>query len=229
MEDIFNTDPVNNDVIADTLIGEGKKYKSADDLAKGYVNAETHIHELRRDLAALRAQKELEEANKQNPPQTPSEPPVIKTPTEDPVQAPKVSDEDWRTRFREEFASVTEEQKHRNNLEAVATEMKTLYGDKANERVLAKANELGVTAEYLKDMAARTPNGFRSIMGMGAGSTSTPGASSEYRPQVDAGGNKRNFAYYEELRKTSPSKYFSREVQQELFRQAKALGDAFYR
>lgn len=231
MEELFNTDPVNNDIIADTLVGEGKKYKTADELAKGYANAETHIQELRRDLAALRAEKELEEAKKNNPPQNANEPPATPTPAaEPPATAPKASDEDnWRARIREEFEAVTEEQKHRNNLEAIANEMKTAYGDKANERIRNKAAELGVSVDYLKDMAARTPSGFRSLMGMGSQSTSTPGADSNFRPPQNDGGNKMNFTYYEELRKSNPSKYFSREVQQEMFRQAKNLGDAFYR
>lgn len=52
LTDQVNENPADNAI--DALVGEGKKYKDANELARAYTNANMHINELRDDLDGMR-------------------------------------------------------------------------------------------------------------------------------------------------------------------------------
>jgi hypothetical protein len=53
---IFNADPNANKDLVVELVGEGKTYKTVDELAKGKINADIHIKRLEEEAKALREQ-----------------------------------------------------------------------------------------------------------------------------------------------------------------------------
>lgn len=230
MADIFGDQPINDDVSFETLVGVDKKYKDVNDLAKAYVNADTHIEDLRRDLAQARAEldakKNLPTADTQQQIQPDPAPSV-------PVQPQ--NREDLRTQLREELKSLTLEQTFEQNVQTTAQTLLDYFGDeqKAAQAIKTKAQELGVSVNWLRDSAARTPQGFYKIMGVNLDdvnrkNTSTPAPENEVRFDSTNRGNVKNYDYYKNLKKDNKAAYYSVAVQQEMQKQARELGDAFY-
>jgi hypothetical protein len=234
MPDIFGDQPINDDVTVDILVGEGKKYTDVNNLAKGYVNAENFIEELKRELALERAQKDANTLNNtdgSNQQQTPT-PPTSATPSE-PVKPQ--SPEDLRTLISEEVANLAQSKRFEENIESTASRMVEVYGSpaKAQEALAAKAKELGVNVEWLRDAAARSPSAFYATMGIPSTpqtptSTETPAPRSDVRVSPVMNGGEKNYNYFQELRRTNKSQYYSTETQAEMHRLAREKGDAFY-
>src|SRR5690606_2270454 len=141
-----------------------------------------------------------------------------------------VSSENLSELVRQELAKADEQKSFSTNVDKVAQRLSDEYGSvqKANEVVNAKAKELGVSVEWLMDAAGKSPNAFFATIGLnGAHSNNTPVSFSE-RNVRDGGGSKKNYKYFEELRKSNSKAYYSAPVQRELFTARKELGDAFY-
>lgn len=233
---IFSPDPVNEDVTADILIGDGKKYKDANDLAKAYVNADTHIGELRRDLLAAKAELDVLKTNSTTRPndvpgedtQQRQDPPHV-----DPnIPSPKVNEEEFRDTLRREVEALDQEKRASQNAEAAAQRLVEHYGDaaKANEAVRRRAQELGVSTEWLRDAAAKSPQAFYASMGIdqNATSRSSPAPRNDFVPDRQNMRGAKKYSDFEELRKTNKVKYYSPETQREMQELAREQGSAFY-
>jgi len=93
---------------------------------------------------------------------------------------------------------------------------------KATEATLAKAAELGLSVDFLKDTAAKSPTAFLKVMGVdttqqannGVGVSKTDINTQGFKIQgtVEVGTK----AYYDKLRKEKPSEYFSATIQQQI-------------
>lgn len=230
-DEIFNSAPLNDGVTLDTLVGDNQKYKTPDELAKAYVNADNHLDELRRDNAQLKAERDalkitppvVQEQAKQDPapPVTPKAPEVV----------------DTRSQIREELKAITLEQKFEENVETTAQKLIEVYGDpaRASEAVKRRAAELGVGVEWLRDAAARSPSAFYASMGIKPNEAptnrETPAPKNEMRTDVNLNqraGSKQSYAHFNELRKTDKARYYSVAVQAEMQKAAREQGDAFY-
>ncbi len=227
--DVFADQAQNDDVTIDTLVGEGKKYRDVSELAKAYINADSHIEELRRDLAQSRARSDAEK----------NQEPVVPTQQQQSDPTPAVterpqSNEDLRTLVGRELEALTQSKKFEQNVESTAQTLVQHFGDaqKANQAVKDKARELGVDPEWLRDSAARSPKAFYATMGIDPEperrDTSTPAPRSEIRLDSTQSNGKKNYAYFETIRKSDKGQYYSQPVQNEMHRLAKEMGDAFY-
>lgn len=240
-ENLFNetpleentTDESSNEQIVQEfslLVGEGRKYKDENALAKGYMNAESFIEELRADLAKERAAKtppsppvEVDTGNNRNPPVERSTPPVK---------------EDLANRIREELKILSEEEKLKGNLANVEIVMLKNFGDQkaANAAIISKAKELNVSTKWLEDTAKSTPNAFFTIMGVTetvapVTPASTPAPKGNVNlnaPLANKAQGERGYAFYEQLRRSDKGKYFTPAIQKEMVEQRKKLGDNFY-
>lgn len=235
MPDIFGDQPVTNeDVTVDVLVGEGKKYSDVNNLAKAYVNAEGFIEELKRELALERAQKDANKLNNTDGlPQQQSLPPQTPAPQTEPVQPQNT--EDLRTLISEVVESQSQAKRFEQNVETTAQRMIEVFGSaaKAQEALAAKARDLGVNVEWLRDAAARSPTAFYATMGIPADTaspqnTSTPAPRSDVRVSPTLNNGEKTYSYFQDLRRTDKSKYYSAETQAEMHRLAREKGDAFY-
>lgn len=250
---VFSPDPVNEvelDLGLNDLVGEDRKYKNPDELAKAYANIEKHARQLEAENAQFRAKVDQFEnlnnnnnnnatnkTNQNNPDPTGGEqPPKADQPPKTPSnEAPKSGEQvDWRSQIRDEIKALSEEERGVQNMEAAAAKMVEVYGSpqKANEAVQKRARELGVSVEWLRDSASRSPQAFYATMGMNANSgtsTRTPSSGEGVRLENQNPGNIRNFEYYERIRKENPKQYFTPAVQQEMLKQARTMGDEFYK
>ena len=232
MADIFDENTQAN--IFDQIVGEGKKFADPESLARGKVEADRTIEdrnrelsEYRQEMARLREELELTKSQIRAPTQATDPSRDTTQPVEEPI--------DLATRIREELERRTEEDKKTQNLNEAVAKLNTLYGEKAGEVLRTKAQELGVPVQWLKDQAAASPKAFYATLGLDDHTTSNVStvrgdvnterlADIQTSTAVKSG----TYKWYDALRKENPKQYFTAEVQNRMFADAKRLGDAFY-
>lgn len=244
MADIFNaeggqTNPLDGIDLND-LVGEGRKYSDPDQLAKGYAHLEVHSKNLEKELADLRAAQDLRDAslnNHNNPVDNGQEqPPVANQPLETPNNAPRENSPtpgnvDFRSQIREEVKALNEADRFNQNLDSAVQKLIDLHGseDGAAQAIRKRAQELNVSVEWLRDSAGKSPDAFFATMGLDKTPTNrmTPAPRNEMRTNPNDG--RRDFEFYDKMRKDNPKLYYSRETQAEMLAQAKQQGSDFYR
>jgi len=221
------------------LVGEGKKYKNADELAKSRIAADDHIHTIERENAELKAERErlqeaantkialsdvLEELKKANSEPT-GEPPVI-------------SEEDIRNLVK---GTLTEERKadiantNRDRVNQAVLERNANDPAKAKEFVNERAKELALTPKMAKELSETSPQAFLTLFGL-SDSAPAPQAqvpqqqqSTEARETV-VPANQRDQSYYTKLqREMGTTKFWgNKQLVQEMYKNAELMGEQFY-
>jgi len=205
--------------IVSALVGEGKKYKTLDDLAKGYINADGFIEQLKAENRELKekatAAKTVDDVlQRLNQQQTAQE--------GDPSPAPtKGVDVAELSKLVEATVTGLETQKQRrSNMLKADAKMKEVFGEKAGE----KFAEVAATPELQKiytELASVDPDKFISLFvgdvpkntGVGAGGTvnTTVNYSS-----ANPAGRMQQFGtkeYFDNIRRTDPKTYYSTDFQ----------------
>lgn len=231
------------DHLAD-LVGEGKRYRDAQALAKAVKDKDEFIERLKKENAtarsALRGEQKIDEfldklktiktpvagATNQdgtNPDQKKHEPAPMNNETETKgltaVEVEQILE-------RREAARKAE-----NNLREALELAKGAFGANFGATLKAKAEELGVSQEYITDVAKTSPQAFARLVGAQGGNKGSAGPAQTVVNSAalkDNKGNVKNSQYYKELRKKiGDAEFFKPQIQNEIFRQVKALGDAF--
>lgn len=222
------------------LVGEGKKYKTLEDLAKSRVEADAFIDQLKSETATLREElarlttktnaddtlEKLMEAlkNKNNDPGS-------KTP--EPVQ-PKDSGNQPGTLTSEDIVKIMEarEQAQRevSNLNQSLAALKKVYGEKSDEVLNQKAVDLGVGRDEIEAIAKKSPSAFANLVGLNrSDSTTRPMARDGVHlpPNQTPKDGVRNKAYYDNVRKEMGISKFimDKSLQVQLHRDMMRLGD----
>ncbi len=141
--------------IFNDYVGEGKKYKTAEEAIASIPHAQSHIAKLEADNKTLREQQQAIEAKlaallaNQTPTSGVTAPaPQVGT------AATTVDVEALVAQALVKQQALTQAQA---NSSKVAAELKQLYADKAESAYVAKAQELGLAVEDLNNMAAKSP------------------------------------------------------------------------
>jgi len=220
--------------IIDDLVGEGKKFKTVEDLAKGKKEADEFIERLKREQAELRdeLQKRLgmeELLNK------------VKTAQKEPEENHPAFDEAALDALvTEKLSSKEKERQMAANAELANSKMVETYGDvaKAKEVLLSKAADLGMEPVELHAMAQRNPKAFLSLMGVGSKASVTPAKtpSGTTNPTAmstqHAGADPNTYAYYSAMRRDNPRLYYTAKIQNEMAQkaeEARRSGRDFYK
>ena len=235
-----NTDLL--DVTVDSLVGEGKKFKTVDDLAKGKAESDRVIAAREQELSELRTELSKRESIEQaiqrltKPPIQSAEPVLEPKPA---ANTPSFTDEDLVARIREVTKQESEQEQIKANVKSVANRLIEVYGSeaKANEVVNQKAQELGLSVDFLQSVAAKSPNAFFVTVGLEVTPQATPAVShGDVNPQALAnarpGIKPGSYEYFEEIRKTNPAQYFKPATQNALMKAAfaaAAKGETFGR
>ena len=214
------------------LVGEDKKFKSVEDLAKGKAEADAFIKKLTDELAEVRKDLDtkigLEEfltkmkANEQNGSEEVNDGQPI---SDDP--SPNANIEE----LVEQLLSKREQtQSAKANETKVASKLTEVYGDKAREQVQRAAEALGTTPAELQEIGRKNPSMLFRLMGLEgrqAPSGSTVPTSTVHISDNGTGGE-RNHAYYQNLKKENPKLYNSPKVQVAMHKDAMRLGERFF-
>lgn len=228
-----NTATQEQSEIVAALVGEGKKYKTHDDLAKAYINADSFIEQLKAENRELKEKAAsaktvddvLERLQQQHNAQS----------DDNQVTQKNVSAADLTKLVEATVTGLeTQKQRHANLLKADAL-MKKEFGEKATE----KYSQVAVTPELQKvytDLAAVDPIKFVSLFtggvkpeqttaDMGGVNTDVNFSQANNSGKTTTPGTKE---YYDNVRRSDPAKYYSQSFQLEMDKTVRGKPDLYY-
>lgn len=240
MTDIFSDDP-NKDYFSE-LVGEGKKFKDAAALAKAKVEADNFIEQLKRENAQMRQSISSEEKldalldqlKKLQAPSsgttiTSGNQPLESVPNQNPQTQTKALTVDEVQRLLDEREAKAREQQ---NLNFAVQKAKEAFGANAKTVIETKASELGMSYDDLVAEAKKRPQAFLKLIEANGPTSATRAPQTQINSAAaakDSNGNVKNNAYYSKLRKEiGNAEFFKPAIQNEMERNAKLLGDAFW-
>jgi len=224
------------------LVGEDKKFKSIEDLAKGKIEADNHLKQLEGELATLRqamAEKETE-ADKSATAATLIE--AIKQATQ--AQSEEGEDQTLPKETLEQMvrsiidSKSTEETRKTNYREANQFVLDKFKGDVEAARTYTaeRAKQLGMDIETLKALGEESPAAFKRLIQseQSTGSQSVSGLPETHiesratnQPMMIDGHHTR--AYYNQLKQeVGAGKFWTdHKIQGQMYKDQMALGDRF--
>ncbi len=219
------------------LVGDGKKFKDVEALAKGKLEADRHISEITQTLAELREEVAKQDyakdllAKLQN---KGTESGTVNSATENNTGNSASGNTTQETSIEAlvEQAILKKEQSRsiEQNIATANEAVVAQYGEKAAEVVKAKAQELGISVERLKEIAAESPTAFLQLVGGTTKKvdTSVLPKSSIRTESMSSTPTDRTFEFYQKMRRDNKSLYYSPKIQRTLMEDRQRLGDKFY-
>lgn len=224
------------------LVGEGRKYKTVEDLAKAQFHANSYIPHLNREMDELREftrsiqQDRTERANLEqrltelqnmltssgNTPDANEETP--KPSNLDPQQLEEILEK-----------KLTEREKLRKeeeNYNTVVEKLKERYGSDYVRSLQEDTESLGLTPDYVNELARKSPKALFRTLGFDQpkgkdlfqAPPTTDRRSGTFTP---SGSDKRTWSYYQNLKKENPLVYLDPKIQVQMHKDRLALGEAF--
>lgn len=222
-------DPSAEQPSVQALVGEGKKFKDFEALAKSKLESDAYIEQLKSEAAELRnelkakvtADEVLASINKKSGNQPAASEHSAEPVDLDAVLEEKLSEREARKAYEANIRSTHEALvAHAGSAEAAVALLK------------AKASELGVAVSWLKDMAGRTPKALNALLGLAEQPVKAPTST---RPTGDVNLQAKEAgipmgtvkpdskAYFDKIRHEDKNRYWTPEVQNAIF-QAKKSG-----
>lgn len=225
------------------LVGDGKKFKDPEALAKGKYVADKYIDtlttrfdEMRTDYEKLREesvtrakleelidqlevrQRETDHADNQNVRKVEDKPQI------DPAQIESLI----MNKIKEIESSKTSEQ----NFQVVQAKIKETLGPNFQAALKDRIENAGLEVSYIDELARKSPTAAIKLLGLEPtqhnetfrSPPSTSQRNDSFSPQ---GSKKRTWSYYQELKKANPSLYFDPAITVQMDKDAQELGEAF--
>jgi hypothetical protein len=225
MSNMNEGDPLNE------LVGEGKKYKTVEDLARSRLEADQHIGKLEVENAALRQAvlTEVDPAEMLRKVQAAkgSGNAVPNQSNQSPV-AP-LSEE----RVLELLSAREENQKRQQNKAVYDNALAKAFGEKTAEVLANRLGELGMDKDSLEALAVKNPTAALRILGVNSGGSAGSGSltgsvTTEAYLSEKLNGEVKNFAYFNKLRQDLKERFYEPEVQREMWQARQKLGEKFW-
>lgn len=214
----------------DRLVGEDKKFKTDEDLARGKLEADAFIErlqkenqEMRQELSTRTTLEQLIAKNEQlKKNDATNEQPIITAPerSETSPTQPTITAEQIAALVKK---TMTDEQRSNTatqNVKYCVDELKKVWGPAYVTKLESVAAELGLEKAYMDNLAQTAPKALLALVGakkQGSEAERLPASfqrSTVQNTQMKSGG--KDWAYYTELRRTKPSEYYSPRIQNEI-------------
>lgn len=233
------------------LVGDGKKFKTVDDLAKGKLQSDTYIEQLQSETAQYRQMLEsnterdqkvdqiFELLSKRSDPQETQNTMVNEqnTTVTEPSGSSKPdgmfsSPEDLDKYVTKLIEGRETAGKANANLAEVQSKLTEKYSDKSPDFIKTRASELGITVEDMKSLAERSPAAFYRMMGMDTSKESSLSFADSIKSAEantkESDGTTRNREWWNTQRRTKGNSWFLRPENQKMyFADANTLGSKF--
>lgn len=231
------------------LVGDDKKFKTVDDLAKGKMEADIFITELQNETAQYRQllesntardqkldqlfellTKRPEQSNVQGAHQTAQETTV--TSEQSKQETLFSSKEDLDSYVNDLLKGREMSTRAEKNLNEVQAKLTEKYSDKSATFIKKRSDELGITVDDMKSMAERSPAAFYRMMDM----DSQPRSSLSFNDTIssaetntkESDGSVRNREWWNTQRREKGKRWFLRpENQKAYFSDYQSLGSKF--
>lgn len=216
----------------EALVGEGKKFKTIEDMARGKLAADAHIATLEAENRALkesqggsgnavlaRIDELLAKVNGQGTTTQVGNQSTTESLTEDKVRA---------ILHQERQAAIID-----GNVAKFNEVVTKTFGDKAGETMKSKIASLGFSDETFSRLVAENPESALKLVGI---LPANSGASGQKESTVNTAAlfngqdnSRKNHAYYEKLRRDLKMDFFKPEIQQEMIAERKRQGSDFWK
>lgn len=221
----------------ESLVGDGKKFKSTEDLAKGKLESDLFISNLedqnktlRDELAAAAREadktsvleKIMSEINKQST--------VKEQPSDGKDNQAATLTQDDIVKLIEAREAAKQEEK---NLAQAMGKMKEIFGEKADEALTKISQKLGLGVEDLNRIARTSPTAFLNLVGTKPQDSTTrsmvAGHSKTTEQATGVEATERNKAFYDKLKQEMGVRSFvlDASIQKQLHRDMARLGEAW--
>lgn len=218
---------------------KGENWKDPEVLAKGKLEADGYIKTLEEQLAQMREDLKKQEYQAQVLEQLQNKAadttaaktgvPNDNGSAETQNTTAGLSEEDLKSLVEKTLTQREQEASVKQNLAQVDKALEETFGTEALAVVQKKAQELGMSIERMKDIAAESPNAFFALIGekpkqplnpMIQGSVRTEGVNMQASAE-------RDWSYYQKLRRENKNLYYTPKIQQQLMEDRMRLGDKF--
>lgn len=226
-----------NDSYVTQLVGEGKKFRDIESLAKGKLEADRHIEEITKTLNELREEvskqdyaKDLLAKLQDKGTESGTVNSASEINTGNSATGNTIPDASDLEALVEQLMTKKEQSRTvEQNISVANDAVVAQFGDKSSEVVKAKAQELGMSVDRLKEIAAESPTAFLQLIGVGQRKEATKVTNpTSIRTENFSQTQDRTFDYYQKMRKENKALYYSPKVQRMLMDDRLRLGDKFY-
>ena len=233
----------NKDYLAE-LVGDGKKFKTEKDLARGKYEADLYVKTLERQLDELRSdylkmredstsRAKLEELIGQLEAKQNQQLSSITPPANEVKDKPGIDPTELKSLVSSSIQEYEMTKKQQDNFNIVKEKLKEQFGDNYQTALKNQISELGLTEEDVNSLARKSPAAFFKTMGLQQASAketfqnpiSSSQRSDAFRPK---GKDKRTWSYYQEMKKTNPNLYLDPKINVQMHNDAMELGEAFF-
>ncbi len=223
------------------LVGEGKKFKTPEELALGKARSDLYIRDLERQKDELRADYErLHDEYKTGPKlqeildqlteqrlassESPQANEVIENqPAYDPKQIESL--------VSSKISEYEMTKKQQENFNVVKGKLQERYGDSYHNVLKEQINRLGLTDEDVNTLAKKSPDAFFRLVGLdqpvSKDNFQAPPRSNQRSDNFSPTSSKRTWAYYQKMRTESPKVYNDPKTQVQMHKDYIELGTAF--
>jgi hypothetical protein len=248
MTSLFNeeNDPVTIDPNKDyfsELVGEGKKYKDTLAAGRAIMEKDAFIDSLKREQNQIREDyMKLHEEYKagaslrelidqlKNQQQTSSDTHHNANVVNDSTAS--IDPKQIESLVSSQLQKLEATNREQANYNFVKDKLTERFGSNYKEALRQHSENLGMSAEYIDDMARKAPKALLKALGVEEkydrqqNSFQAPPATNvrSFQPSVP---EQRTWSYYQELRKKDPKKYYDPKTQVQLHKDAMALGESF--
>lgn len=256
-EDLFNEENKDAPVIDpdkdyfEEFVGEGKKYKDSKAAGRAILEKDLYIERLEKEGSEYRQEiqsrlsieealtKMNSESNTNSNAQATSQQEDGNTGANDsqgitPEAIDNLVEEKLKAReLADQQRSIKE--KEDSNLDLVRGKLSETYGPNFAAKVKERAEELGVSTQFLTDTGAREPKALFKLLDL---DVETPRRDlADPAPQrsvvntasmTNAGPTDRTQSYYDNLKKQNPSEYWTAKVQNQRHKDALRIGERFF-
>jgi hypothetical protein len=215
------------------------KDKSQEDLLKKAVEADLHIRNLERE-AAERHQMytNLYEESKTKASLTElidqiknEKSQVALTPANEEVKMPELDLTKLEDIFDKKLTAYERQKKETENFGKVLSKLRDSFGENYGNTLKDRYNQLGLSNEDMNDLAKKSPEAYFRMMGLNDQPRETyqgaPRSSQRNDSFSPKGAPKRDYWYYQEMKKNNPKLYLDPKISAQMERDYAELGDAF--
>lgn len=223
------------------LVGEGKKFKDAETLAKAKYDSDLYIRTLERQKDELRddylkmreesmSQAKLKELIDQLEAKQKSSTITPNVPDQD-VQKPQPFDpKELESLVSKSIQAHEMTKTQEQNFNFVKTKLKEKFGDNYQAPLKQQVDNLGLTEDYVNEMARKFPNAFLKTLGFDG---PAPDNKFQSPPRSEVSGfapvtqQDRTWSWYQNLKKSDPKAYHDPKIAVQMHNDAIRLGERF--
>jgi hypothetical protein len=245
-ENLFNAqdptvDPNKNYI--EELVGEGKKFKSVEDLARGKFESDLYIKtlesrsdELRNDYLKLREENMAAASLRELVDQLTKERQQLassdSTNNAKEDTKPAINPDELKSLVSNTVQEIELNKRQQENYKSVVAKLTEHFGDNYQSALKKHIEELDLTEDDVNRMARTNPKVLFRTLGIDRPTISqsfqSPPRSDRRSDNFISGSTKRTWSYYQKMKAENPKLYNDQKTTVQMHKDAVELGDSFF-